>query len=413
MEWNKINDLYEENDNCFYLYHSDRFKSNLNNIYDAFSSYFSSVVVGYSFKTNYLPALIKDAKSLGCRAEVVSKMEYDIAKALGFSGNEIIFNGPIKKYQDFVLALKDKSIINIDSLYELEYLERYRNENPKGAIEIGLRINIDLKTEDGISKVQCGLRSSRFGLNKELLIFVKDFCQKHSISIVSIHGHTSSMDRAVGNYKIISHQLLEVCEELDLTELKFFDLGGGFFGASPEGLDISDRPTYTDYAKSVAEVLLNNDWFIKINPTVVIEPGASVSSNVMEFCTRIYQIKVFGDKKFLCVDGSIYNVKPTLYSGNPFYKLVSQNRKKKEYVDLYDVVGSTCMEKDVILSSAEFNEPESGDFICFRGLGAYCIVLTPNFINYLPPIYKIENNNISSIRRQQSCDDVLNIYIVK
>ena len=51
-----------------------------------------------------------------------------------------------------------------------------------------------------------------------------------------------------------------------------------------------------------------------------------------------------------------------------------------------------------------------GDFMEFRGVGAYTISLTPTFINYLSPIVTIENETINVVRRKQQIDDVLNIY---
>ena len=53
-------------------------------------------IMGYSVKTNSLPWLLNYLKNQGFYAEVVSRMEYDLALRLGFPGRHIIYNGPIK-----------------------------------------------------------------------------------------------------------------------------------------------------------------------------------------------------------------------------------------------------------------------------------------------------------------------------
>src|SRR3546814_3881387 len=91
----------------FYIFHPDRFKENINAFSTALSRYFSDPIMGYSFKTNYVPALCRIAAVQGCCAEVVSGMEYDLALALGYTPDRIIFNGPVKSQADVLRALDD------------------------------------------------------------------------------------------------------------------------------------------------------------------------------------------------------------------------------------------------------------------------------------------------------------------
>ena len=53
-------------------------------------------IAGYSIKTNNFPWLITHMKEKGLFAEAVSSDEYNLAKALGYRANQIIFNGPVK-----------------------------------------------------------------------------------------------------------------------------------------------------------------------------------------------------------------------------------------------------------------------------------------------------------------------------
>src|SRR5699024_8117314 len=65
----------------------------------AVDTHWSNAILSYSFKTNSLPWLIGFMRDRGLWAEVVSDTEYQLAIALGYSPEHIIYNGPIKSRQ--------------------------------------------------------------------------------------------------------------------------------------------------------------------------------------------------------------------------------------------------------------------------------------------------------------------------
>lgn len=407
MNFNTLDTIAQQYGTPFYLMDEEMYIKNITAFQEAFSRKYDKLIIGYSFKTNYVPALCKIAKEAGCYAEVVSEMEYSLAKRIGF--DKIIFNGPIKKTVSLKKALADKAIINIDSRYELDTVLEYKAEHPNDIVGVGLRLNVNLTDEEGISKVQCGLRVGRFGFSEKMLEEIIPMLRDKDIKIISLHGHTSSSDRAVANYGLITEQMLQICEKFTLKDLQYFDVGGGFFGAAAKGIDISNKPNYVDYADCILDLCLSNKWFMRIKPTIVIEPGVSVVANVFSYVSKIFQVKDIAGQKFLTTDGTVFDVKPTLHKNNlPHLFYV---RKNETGTFLANLVGSTCMEKDVILNNVEV--PSSigyGDYVKIEGVGAYTIALSPTFINYLSPILSIKDNNVSIIRRRQTIDDVISLY---
>lgn len=406
MEYQSIKDIEAKVGSPFYIMSPDVYERNMKAFAAAFRKRYKKLIVGYSFKTNYVPALCMRAKLLGCYAEVVSDMEMDLALSLGFE--KIIFNGPIKRDDALVRAIKFGAIINIDAEYEVDFLCQYHQEHPEQVIKAGLRLNVTLTDEKGNSVVQNGLRCGRFGFPHDVLNRNIQKLRDAGIKIISVHGHTSSSDRAVINYQVISDYMLRVCEEFELNDIEYFDIGGGYFGAAPEGLDLIGRPKYEDYANIVVDRVEKSEWFKKLKPCIVIEPGSSVVSNVFKYYTKVYQIKHIGNKNFAMVDGTVFDVKPTMHSNNLPHVVISDANDGKE--EIYDVVGSTCMEKDVILKDIPLKGLKAGDYIEIRGVGAYTICLTPTFINYLAPIVSIEKDGVKVVRRRQQLDDILTIY---
>ena len=406
MNLETINRIEAQVGSPFYVMNPDLYESNVRAFADAFRKYYDKIIIGYSFKTNYVPALCIRAKRIGCYAEVVSEMEMDIALRIGF--DKIIFNGPIKRQNALIRAIKHQAIINIDAEYEVDFLCQYKKEHPDAEIKAGVRLNIMLVDENGNSVVQNGLRSGRFGFPYDILAKNITRLRDAGIRVVSVHGHTSSSDRAVVNYQVITDYMLRICEEFHLNDIEFFDIGGGFFGAAPEGLDLTNRPKYEDYVNIVVDCLKNSGWFNRCLPYIVIEPGSSVVSNVFKYYTKVYQLKKINGKNFAMVDGTVFDVKPTMHSNNLPHSIVAESVEAES--DVYDVVGSTCMEKDIMLREVALPKLKIGDFLEFRGVGAYTISLTPTFINYLPPIVTVANERIDVVRRKQQIDDVLNIY---
>ena len=390
----------------FYLMDADKYRSNINNFLAAFRKRYEKVVAGYSFKTNYVPALCKIALEEGVMAEVVSEMEYELARKIGFE--KVIFNGPIKRTAIFEKALEHGAITNLDSEYEVDMLCDYMKQHPGTEIKVGMRININLTDENGNSTIQCGLRFGRFGFPSDIIARNIDRLREAGVKIVSLHGHTSTSDRAVHNYKIITQHMLQICEQYRLNDLEWFDIGGGYFGAAPEGMDLTGRPSYEDYANCVLDEVLANEWFMRVQPTIVIEPGSSVVSNVFSYYTKVYQNKKVGKVNFVMVDGTVFDVKPTLHSNNLPHDVYRAVETDETYT--CDVVGSTCMEKDVLLKEVVLPKLNAGDFIKFKVVGAYTICLTPTFINFLAPILTLENGVYKEVRRRQNVDDILTIY---
>lgn len=390
----------------FYIMNPEKYRHNIGDFINAFKMKYDKVVAGYSFKTNYVPALCNIAKNEGCYAEVVSEMEYALAQKIGFKN--IIFNGPIKRPAVLKQALEEGAIINLDSEYEVDIACKYKQENPDKDVKVGMRININLTDEHGNSTIQCGLRFGRFGFPDDIIGRNIERLRRAGIKVISLHGHTSTSDRAVLNYKIITQHMLAVCEKYQLNNLEFFDIGGGYFGAAPEGMDLTGRPKYEDYANCVLGEALSNEWFNKLQPTIVIEPGSSVVSNVFTYYTKVYQNKKVGRVNFVMVDGTVFDVKPTMHSNNLPHEVYRANDNEESYV--CDVVGSTCMEKDVMLKEVELPRLEAGDYIQFRGVGAYTICMTPTFINYLEPILMYEEDGFVEVRRRQNIDDIIQIY---
>ena len=405
IQFSQITDIAKEVGTPFYLAYPDQFNANIEGFHEAFSSLYPHFILSYSFKTNYTPFLLKAIKDHGFYAEVVSEIEYDLATLLGFRGDNIVLNGPIKGEALLTKAINNQSIVNLDCLYEVDSVLKIKEQNPSKQISIGLRVNMEINTNNGASAIQGGLKESRFGFTEAMLEEVIPSLKKSGIKIVSLHGHTSSTNRVVDNYKIIANRLLDVCEKFQLDDVKFLDLGGGFFGAAPKEVDTSKRPSYKDYAKGIIETMTQRPWFNSHQPYILIEPGASVVTNVFEVVTKIHQQKKIHGKDFVIVDASIYQVRPP--SGKANYPYDECSDKPVQDPITADIVGSTCMEIDVVANQVKLTHYRNGDYLVFKASGAYRQNLTPFFINPRCAIVELTSDGFKVIRKRQDAKHLL------
>ena len=91
-----IDKLTEDYGSPLYIFHSAEFEKTYLKLLHTFRSMYLKYNIAYSYKTNYTPKICQLVKRLGGLAEVVSDMEYRLAKKLGYGNKDIVYNGPIK-----------------------------------------------------------------------------------------------------------------------------------------------------------------------------------------------------------------------------------------------------------------------------------------------------------------------------
>ena len=395
----------------FYVADGDAFCANFDGLARAFTGCYEKLVLAYSYKTNYIPYLCGLIRQKGGWAEVVSRMEYDLAVRVGQRPQTIIFNGPVKHYEDIALALDNGSIVNLDSEYEIDHVLRYAGLNADKEVRIGLRINIGLSDERGVSHVQNSLKVGRFGFDPasaNLERIVARLGQCGNIKVISLHGHTSTTDRSVWCYEVITKTLCRIAETYFAELIEYINVGGGFFGVMHPDMPFKDTPTFEDYAKVICDVLKASDWVQKVQPTLVIEPGVAMVANVLSFVTKVVSVKQIQDSTFVTVDGSAFNTKPTFHNLNLPHKMITRDENRQPRT--FSVVGATCMEKDYLLKDITARLPQVGDYIMIESIGAYTVVFTPPFINPAPAILAKQGDNYKLIRKKQTLDEIFSNY---
>ncbi|WP_249315726.1 diaminopimelate decarboxylase [Bacillus sp. FJAT-49711] len=401
--------LENEYGSSFYVLNVNKLRDNYKKMEKSFKSRYANFIIGYSYKTNYLPYLCKELSKLGAYAEVVSRLEYDLAIKIGVDPTRIIFNGPLKTREDIYYALDNESKINIDSMYEIDFIQDYSFNNPNKQIKIGLRVNFDI-SQNGVSPLVEGHEISRFGIcveNGNLKHVLGKLKGLNNVRVVGLHGHFSTSRRSVESFRKITQGLCNIAKESGLTHLEYIDIGGGIFGEVPKSL-IDHAPTFDDYADAVCTIMNREFGHYENKPYLILEPGISMVANTIEFVAKVIERKNIKGTDFVLVDGSVHNIKPTMHKKNLPMRIVRKNKDVDEIKVNFNIVGYTCLEKDYL--ACDYNEvlPQINDYIIFENVGAYTIVFNPSFIKEKPAIIAKDNNEIFAVRKKETIKQFFN-----
>lgn len=366
-----------------------KLQHNLLTLRSAFESLWPNFKVGYSYKTNNLPWLVKWFQGQGVMAEVVSAPEYDLATYVGNEPVNIILNGPHKGLPTLLHALKNGSIVNLDSFSEIDFIEDNIQTFNK-EISVGLRINFDLEKECPNETIP-GEEPGRFGFNIENGDFdkvLKRLNKIDKIKVVGLHGHHSTRTKSLKVFSCIAKHLCEQSKKL--PDLQYLDLGGCLFGDKP------GAPTFEQYASTIVDVV--NAYQVSKDVKLIIEPGAALIASPVSYVCSVIDTKDIKGRRLVFTDGSVKHVASQM-KAPPF--IATLQTKGSKVLEQQIVTGYTCIEMDRFLVVEEQPELLNGDRITIYNVGAYTMSMSPLFIEYFPTVIVTDCDGTTEVVREK------------
>lgn len=401
MDRNTSAYLIKEYGTPLYVFDEEAFRRNYLRLESVFRKYYSNYQISYSYKTNYTPYIVNNVKQLGGYAEVVSGMEYYIAKQIGYEDDKIIFNGP-NKGSDGIKGFLSGCILNVDSLQELETLCQIAVEHSDRKFEIGIRVNLDID-QDFIS---------RFGVDPKDLDTAFDMVRNiPNLEVVGLHCHISRC-RGQSAWQKRTEFMLSLADQYFLVPPKYIDLGSGMFGdMAPEfAAQFSNVPSYEDYAQVTAKIVAEHYKNCTVKPILFTEPGTTLVNKYVEFIASVDVIKQLRGETFAVLNCSEHNLGETCTLKELPVEIV-HNSPGKQYDKLH-LAGYTCLEQDVMRKNLQC-EIAVGDYVVFGNVGGYSTVLKPPFIwpNCRMVAFDSQTGQSKIIKEAESYTDLLHTYV--
>jgi diaminopimelate decarboxylase len=400
LDWTAADALANRHGDSFFVLDDLLFRANFENFLAAFRPHYPDVRIGYSYKTNYTPHLCRIVDELGGYAEVVSDMEYELARRIGVVPSRIIFNGPYKAAAAFKDAALGGATINLDSPRDFGLLAEIAASNTTARFGAVIRCNFSLDPE----------RISRFGYDVEGRDFAATVAAISEIPNLYLKGfHCHFPDRDLASFGRRCQKMAALVREIFPDSCpEVLNIGGGYASNMPAAFrkKLAFTPaTFAEYGKLVGGTMSAALAGYDRLPTLFLEPGTALVADTLRFYTRVISIKTIRGRNFATTAGSLFDISPSARLSNlPVTPLYRENRAAAGK-EVFDVVGYTCIESDV-LSRQLPATLAVGDILCFENVGSYSIVMKPPFILPANPVLIRKRGDFEVIRQRETADHI-------
>ncbi len=331
-----------------------------------------------SFKANPLPALAREVRVNGGRAEITSEGELRAAQEAGFTGDELLYGGPAKTEAEIAAALKagvrwfsceswvDASRVSFEAL------------NARIEAQVLLRVNPAEAPSAGLAMTGV---ESQFGFDEEMLlttarpdlggIALRGVHVYFGSQIASREALVENTRRALGAAERVSTKLGFQCDVVNA--------GGGF--PWPYGND----GTTPDLAGMRAD--LEELWQacpFNGQAELWFESGRHLVASSGTLVARVMDVKQSRTKCYIVLDTGIHHLGGMSglgrlpRGGMTFYNLT---RGVTGDAMTCDVVGPLCSPLDSLARGILLHETRPDDLIAIPNVGAYG--LTASLIGFL------------------------------
>jgi diaminopimelate decarboxylase len=400
----KVDDLIDKYGSPLYVFSERTIRKGMEDIKRAFSLRYHKVQMSWSYKTNYLDAVCRIFHQEGSWAEVVSGFEYDKAIRNGVKGENIIFNGPGKSFDDLEKAVGNGSFIHIDHIDELFMLSDVCQRKNLEA-RVAVRVNMDT----GISP-----KWDRFGLNYEngeAWDSINRIMLNPKLKLMGLHTHIGTYIMSVDAYRIAATKLADLaCNIANKYDhyISYIDLGGGFAskntlrGAYLSGEDTT--PSFDEYAEAITSALINSQIKPDRLPTLILETGRALIDNAGSVAGSVLAIKRLSDgRRSTIVDVGVNLLFTSFWYDHKIHPVHTHSGIVEETT----IYGPLCMNIDIIRPSLMFPAMKRGDRFVITRTGAYNNTQWMQFITMRPNVVLIDQNrDVHLIRRAETMEDV-------
>ena len=436
-----------------FVFSESRIRHNIERLKRAEDVIDCKLKVCYAAKANSNMAILRTVKDANCDLEVNSGGELWKALKVGFTGEQIIFNGTSKEIWEIENAINAEIYaIQVDSLFELSLIEEVARRLKKRA-NVSLRLVPEIETNTH-SGLQTALLTSKFGMmpNEALQAF-HQYKDSEFLNLCGVHLHIGSQNPESAPYseafKTLFENLMQIYDETGI-KLSHINIGGGF----PVNY-LRDKSQENDFAEAEREMFAadfepadaiakawqivkesaenSNAVHLLENLNLLLEPGRSVIADAGICLTTVRNLKErpIPNSKFQIPNSEIqndywlltdagFNILLSMETYKWYYHLISAERSNEKHDFPYKIAGPLCDGGDVYFDIEGENRlpeyrllPENvqpDEILALLNCGAYSIAQMFQYNGrFLPAVVLIkENGEVEQIRKRDNFEDLIN-----
>jgi len=396
-----VSDLIKKFGSPLYIYDEETIRQKYKDLYQNIK--YKPLKIYYACKANTNLSILKVLREEGACIDAVSPGEILAALNAGYKPEQILFTGNNLTDDEMRFAIKEKVMINIDSLSQLR---RYGMINPGSRISV--RINPDVGAGHHEHTITGG-PDSKFGIYFDKVEEIKTIAQKHRLKIIGIHEHIGSGILDKGKFLLAMKVLLKTAKEFD--NLEFIDFGGGIgvpYRKSQKAIDMRA------FGKNVSELFEKFCGEYSRKLTMAIEPGRYLVCESGILACTVNTVKTTPKHKFIGVDSGFNHLIRAMAYGS-YHEIIAADNVNSAKKENALVCGNLCESGDIFTRNEQGIEErglpvlEEGDVLAIMNAGAYGFSMSSNYNMRLKPMeILIKGNKARAIREKESYNDLLN-----
>ena len=445
-------ELAREHGTPLFVYSESRICHNIDRLRKSASVIDCPLKICYAAKAMSTLGILRAVKDSGIDIEVNSGGELWKALKVGFTGEQIIFNGTSKEVWEIENAIEAGIYaIQVDSLFELSLIEETAKRLGKTA-NVSLRLVPEIETGTH-SGLQTALLTSKFGMMPdEAFEAFRKYKDSAHVDLRGIHLHIGSQNPEPHAYADAFQMLFETLERIHKqtgTKLEHINLGGGF----PVNY-LRDRTHSAEFPREQLEMFsadfepstaIGEAWKLVKNIaadggttevldgiTLLLEPGRSIISDAGVCLTTVRNHKErpvnqtesairnpqSAIDSWLLTDAG-FNILLSMETYKWYYHLISAERPGEQHDSPYKLAGPLCDGGDVYFDIEGHGRlpdhrllPENvdaGEVLALLNCGAYSLAQASQYNGrFLPPVILIRTDGSAElIRKRETFDDLI------
>lgn len=416
-----------------YIYSENEILRNIGEISDAFKNH-PNTKIFYASKACSVMGILRVIKEAGIGIETNSYYEVKKALEIGFPGEDIVFNGVVKKAEELEYAIAhDLYLINVDSLFELDMIDEISRRLKKVAnVSVRVEPNVPSATHPGLVTAF----HAKSGIDLEQAEgAIRRILDMPYVHVRGLHMHVGDQVPESEPFGKATAVLVNESRRLEkLFDIKFdmINVGGGIpvpYKYDDENGDPLHDNMYAGIdSQKFADAIVEEVHKWRQDVCICIEPGRKVPSSAAVMLTTVACEKT---KTNYDLDGNVechvdwkfcdagYNVMADAQHYGWFFYIYNASRIAEPHDHYIKLAGPLCDGGDYYhqgVKGEEYLLPATtavNDVLVFLDAGAYSIE-SQTVYNNRPRTAVVlidKDGNDKLIRREDTYADILSYDI--
>ena len=386
----------------FHVYDEAGIIRNIENINSAFS-WNEGFKEYFAVKALPNPFILKLMREHGIGVDCSSLTELMISKAAGFSGDEIMFSSNETPAEDYILAKKLGSIINLDDITHIDYFDDLcgLNEtmcirfNPGGVFTVS-------------NSIMDNPQDAKYGMTEEQVYEAVKIMMQRGVKHFGIHSFLVSNTVTNDYYPMLAGQLFDLAvkiREKTGAHISFVNLSGGVGIPYMPDQEPNDIFVIGDGVRKVYEKIFAPAGMTDV--AIFTEMGRYVTGPYGALVTKaIHEKHIY--KEYIGVDACAANLmRPAMYGS--YHHITVLGKEDEPCTKMYDIVGGLCENNDKFAIDRMLPQIEKGDYLFIHDTGAHGFAMGYNYNGKLrsAEVLVRPDKSFEMIRRAETPKDYL------